>query len=94
MLFFIHSRVIIQSFEGELVVPPVRSVGGISTTLIQFPVESGYTRGTVNKTKITVTNEIFEVYPAGSLPKSSEGRNAYKNNWRRNSPSEIKSQKK
>ena len=47
-----------------------------------------------NIVRNTVTNEIFEIYPVGSLPKSSEGRNAYKNNWRRNSPSEIKSQKK
>ena len=47
-----------------------------------------------NIVRNTVTNEIFEIYPSGSLPKSPEGRNAYKNNWRRSSPSEIKSQKK
>jgi hypothetical protein len=40
-----------------------------------------------------VTNEIFEIYPAGSLPKSPEGKNAFKNNWRRHSQAEIKSLK-
>ena len=47
-----------------------------------------------NIVRNTVTNEIFEIYPAGSLPKSPEGRNAYKSNWRRSSPAEIKPQKK
>ena len=46
-----------------------------------------------NVVRNTVTNEIFEIYPSGSLPKSPEGKNAYKNNWRRNSQAEIKSLK-
>ena len=43
-----------------------------------------------NLVRDTVTNEIFEIYPMGSFPKTSEGRNAYKNNWRRQSLSELK----
>ena len=46
-----------------------------------------------NVVRNTATNEIFEIYPAGSLPKSPEGKNAFKNNWRRNSQAEIKSLK-
>ena len=46
-----------------------------------------------NVVRNTVTNEIFEIYPSGSLPKSPEGKYAYKNNWRRNSQAEIKSLK-
>ena len=46
-----------------------------------------------NVVRNTVTNEIFEIYPTGSLPKSPEGKNAFKNNWRRNSQAEIKSLK-
>ena len=46
-----------------------------------------------NVVRNTVTNEISEIYPAGSLPKSPEGKNAFKNNWRRNSQAEIKSLK-
>ena len=46
-----------------------------------------------NVVRNTVTNEIFEIYPSGSLPKSPEGKNAYKNNWRRNSQAETKSLK-
>ena len=47
-----------------------------------------------NIVRNTVTNEIFEIYPAGSLPKTSEGRSAYTNNRRRSPPSQNKSQKK
>ncbi len=47
-----------------------------------------------NIVRNTVTNEIFEIYPTGSLPKSTEGKNAYKNNWRRLSEAEIKSLRK
>ena len=47
-----------------------------------------------NIVRNTVTNEIFEIYPTGSLPKSTEGKNAYKSNWRRLSEAEIKSLKK
>ena len=47
-----------------------------------------------NIVRNTVTNEIFEIYPTGSLPKSTEGRNAYKSNWRRLSVAETKSLKK
>ena len=43
-----------------------------------------------NLVRDTVTNEIFEIYPMRSFPKTSEGRNAYKNNWRRQSLSELK----
>ena len=43
-----------------------------------------------NLVRNTVTNEIFEIYSVGSTPKSSEGRLCYKNNWRRQSSSEIK----
>ena len=43
-----------------------------------------------NLVRDTVTNEIFEVYLIGSFPKTSEGRIAYKNNWRRHSISELK----
>ena len=46
-----------------------------------------------NVVRNTVTNEISEIYPAGSLPKSPEGKSAYKSNWRRNSQAEIKSLK-
>ena len=46
-----------------------------------------------NVVRNTVTNEIIEIYPTGSLPKSPEGKNAFKNNWRRNSQAEIKSLK-
>ena len=43
-----------------------------------------------NLVRDTVTNEIFEIYLIGSFPKTSEGRIAYKNNWRRHSISELK----
>ena len=43
-----------------------------------------------NLVRDTVTNEIFEIYFIGSFPKTSEGRIAYKNNWRRHSISELK----
>jgi len=47
-----------------------------------------------NIVRNTITNEIYEVYSAGSLPKSTEGRSAYKSNWRRHSQAEIKALKK
>ena len=53
-------------------------------------VHSNGCRRWFNVVRDTFTDEIFEVYPMGSFPKTSEGRNAYKNNWRRSSLSEIK----
>ena len=36
-----------------------------------------------NIVRNTVTNEIYEVYKMGTLPKSQEGKITYKNSWRR-----------
>ena len=42
-----------------------------------------------NLVRNTLTNEIYEIYPIGSYPKSQEGRLAFKNNWRRESKAEL-----
>ena len=42
-----------------------------------------------NMVRDTVTHEIIEIYPMGSLPKSEEGKIAYKECWRRQTAAEA-----
>ena len=42
-----------------------------------------------NVVRDTVTSEIIEVYPMGSLPTSPEGKTAYEGNWRRATAAEA-----
>ena len=42
-----------------------------------------------NMVRDTVSHEIIEIYPMGSLPQSKEGIAAYKKCWRRKSAAEI-----
>ena len=41
-----------------------------------------------NAVRDTVTDEIIEIYPMGSLPKSKVGKQAHSENWRRASAAE------
>ena len=52
-------------------------------------VHSAGCRQWFNMVRNTVTNEIYEVYKIGSLPKTKEGLLAFKNNWRRKTKSEL-----
>ena len=49
---------------------------------------SGGCRRWFNVARDTVTHEIIEVYPMGSLPKKAIAKNAYETNWRRNTAAE------
>ncbi len=46
-------------------------------------VHSSGCRRWFNLVRNTLSNEIYEVYKIGSIPKTKEGKLAYKNNWRR-----------
>ena len=45
-----------------------------------------------NAVRDTVTDEIIEIYPMGSQPKTKAGKLAYKENWRRVSAAEKAAQ--
>ena len=42
-----------------------------------------------NMARDTVTHEIVEIYPMGSTPKSTAGKAAYANSWRRDTAAET-----
>ena len=45
-----------------------------------------------NMARDTVTHEIVEIYPMGSLPKSKAGKAAYAESWRRDTTAEAAAQ--
>ena len=57
-------------------------------------VHSSGCRKWFNIVRNTLTNEIYEVYEMGNKPKSSVGKKAYKNSWRRLTKAEMISVRK